>query len=147
MVMGFDVGNLQIKEPVVCGVTSLGMDHMEVLGELFSENFIFLLTDSSNFICCKLCGNFFFHFHGSVISGFGNLILNCPCVLLNFASDCFFCGGGGGGVGFKQCKMNELFSYLYDSICLTQEIPSMTLLFIKLEFSRYKSDMLATQLA
>lgn len=34
--MGFGDETLQIKEPVVCGVTSLGMDHMEVLGELFS---------------------------------------------------------------------------------------------------------------
>lgn len=105
MVMGFDVGNLQIKEPVVCGVTSLGMDHMEVLGELFSENFIFLLTDSSNFICCKLCGKFiFFTSTGvslAVLESVVALILNCSCVLLNFAADFFFCDwGGGGGVGF-----------------------------------------------
>jgi len=26
---------LQIKEPVVCGITSLGMDHMETLGVAF----------------------------------------------------------------------------------------------------------------
>lgn len=100
MVMGFDVGNLQIKEPVVCGVTSLGMDHMEVLGELFSENFIFLLTDSSNFICCKLCGKFiFFTSMGvslAVLESVVALILNCLCVLLNFAADFFFCVGGGG---------------------------------------------------
>lgn len=93
--MGFDDENFQIKEPVVCGVASLGMDHMEVLGELFSEIFILLLTDSCNFICCKICGKFIcFCFHGSVISGFGNplmaLTLNCLCVLLNFATDFFF---------------------------------------------------------
>ena len=33
---------MQIKEPVVCGIASLGMDHTETLGELFSSNITLL---------------------------------------------------------------------------------------------------------
>ena len=30
---------LQVKEPVVCGITSLGMDHMEILGTAVHDLF------------------------------------------------------------------------------------------------------------
>lgn len=35
---------MQIKEPVVCGITSLGMDHMETLGASSSEIIFCLLS-------------------------------------------------------------------------------------------------------
>lgn len=47
----------------------------------------------------------------------------------------------------NNANINELFSCIYDSIGHTQEIPSVRLLFIKPEFSRYKAHMLENQLA
>lgn len=35
---------MQIKEPVVCGIASLGMDHMEILGKPLQNIHILLLV-------------------------------------------------------------------------------------------------------
>lgn len=54
--------NLQIKEPTVCGITSLGMDHTEILGKYVSY-FLNILPDAlhivyweHNMFLCWQCG-------------------------------------------------------------------------------------------
>lgn len=42
MTESLDKTILQIKEPVVCGITSLGMDHMETLGASLSSIVVFV---------------------------------------------------------------------------------------------------------
>lgn len=56
---------MQIKEPVVCGIASLGMDHMEILGKPLQNIEILLL------VLLFFCGMLILQ-----------EILNCQCILV-----------------------------------------------------------------